>query len=119
MNADDVLDMLGQEPDVSEAHVLCRELKLFLDVGDDLFPPSIRVKIYKAVLSGSEVYEFQVSHHVHTPVQAAPYYPSGTIQRTEKEAILRAISTTTSFIKSAIAAGHSRSDRWLIPNTDF
>jgi hypothetical protein len=61
---------------------------------------------------------FEVSHHVHTPEQATPYHPSRTSAESEKEDIQQAISTT-SFIKSAIRAGHKPSDHWLVLNDGF
>ena len=119
MKTVDVVDFLDQEREVAEFYVLVRELKLFLDVGHDRYHPSIRVKIYRTLLNDSEMYSFDVSHHVHGPEQAGPYYPSRTTEDSEREAISRAISTTTSFIRSAINAGHEPSDKWLVSNELF
>lgn len=119
MKTDDLIDFLDQEDEVAEFYVLVRELKLFLDVGHEDFHPSIRVKIYRTLAGVAEMYSFDVSHHVHGPEQAGPYYPSNTTESSEEGAISRAIDTTTSFIKSAINAGHQPSNRWLVPNEFF
>ncbi len=119
MKIDEVIEQLERESEVAEFYVLVRELKLYLDVGHNQYHPRIGIKIYKTILHGSEMYSFDVSHHVHGPEQIGPYYPSRTTESDERSAIDQAISTTTSFIKSAISAGHEPSGKWLIANEDF
>ena len=118
MSIDEVIKTLDEHQEVMESYVLLREMKLYLDVGHDHFHPCIRVKIFKSSVL-DDPYHFEVSHHAHTPEQAAPYYPSRTSAESESEAIRQAIYTTTSFIKSAIRAGHEPQDNWLVPTDDF
>ncbi|BBL77489.1 hypothetical protein [Methylomagnum ishizawai] len=118
MSIDKVIEILDKHSEVMESYVLLREIKLFLNVDHEHFHPEIRIKIYES--SALRVpYHFSVSHHVKTPTQAGPYMPSKTWAESEEEAIRQAISTTTSYIKSAIAAGHEPSESWLIPDEDF
>ena len=119
IDIDNVVEILDENDEVVESYVLLREMKLYLDVGHDHFHPCIKVKIYKSSVLGDVQYHFEVSHHAHTPEQAGPYHPSRTSAESEREAIQQAISTTTSFIKSAIRVGHEPSDQWLVPNDGF
>jgi hypothetical protein len=102
-----------------ESYVLSKEIKLFLDVGHDYYHPNIKIKIYKSTVLEREPYHFEVSHNVHTPNQATPYYPSHTSAQTEAEAISQAISTTTTFLKGALNEGLEPDDDWLVPNDRF
>ncbi len=118
MSIDEVIAVLDKNDEVMESYVLLREIKLCLDVGDD-FHPFIKVKIYKSSAI-KPAYHFSVSHYVHTPDQVAPYITSRPYADSEEAAIQQAISTTTSFIKTAIKAGHEPSESWLVPNdNDF
>ena len=119
MSIDEVIKTLDENDEVMESYVLLREMKLYLDVGYDNFHPCIKVNIYKSSSLGGAPYHFEVSHYAHTPEQATPYHPSRTSAESESEAIRQAISTTTSYIKSAIRAGHEPSDQWLVPNDRF
>lgn len=119
MSVDQLLTMLESESGVAEAYVLFREIKVVLNVGDDLFHPSIGIKIYRSNAIAGQPYHFEVSHHVHTPTQAGPYRTSRTWSETEESAVGKAISTTTTFLKEAIAKGHAPRDEWLVPNEDF
>ncbi|MBD3608977.1 MAG: hypothetical protein HUJ30_00345 [Gammaproteobacteria bacterium] len=119
MNIDEVLEILDNNAEAMESYVLCREIKVFLDVGHDFYYPEVKIKIYKSTVIEREQYHFEVSHHVHTPTQAAPYYPSHTSAQTEAEAISQAINTTTVFIKGALQEGHEPDDDWLVPNERF
>ncbi|TMC91016.1 MAG: hypothetical protein E6J11_20690 [Chloroflexi bacterium] len=119
MSIDEVVEMLDGESEVAESYVLLRELKVLLDVDQDHFHPAIRVKIYRSNVIAGQPYHFEVSHHVHTPSQGAPYYPSRTCSESERGAIRQAISTTVSFLKVAIGEGHAPSESWLVPNEDF
>jgi hypothetical protein len=119
MSIEEVIEMLEDESVVDESYVLLRELKLVLNVSHDHFHPTIRVKIYQSNVINGQPYHFEVSHHVHTPTQAAPYYPSRTCSESEKGAIRQAISTTVSFLKAAIREGHEPKGSWLIENRDF
>lgn len=119
MKTDEVIALLDTNKYVAESYVLIRELKIFLNVGSNVFNSCIRIKIWKSSVSSREPYHFTVSHHVRTPTQAIPYYPSITQASTESEAINQAISSTTAFLVSAIQEGHQPSDDWLIANEDF
>jgi hypothetical protein len=88
-------------------------------VGYDSFHPKIKIKIYMSGVIPNTPFHFEVSHHAHTPEQAGPYHPSRTSAETESEAIRQAISTTTSYIESAIQNGHEPSSNWLVPNDNF
>ena len=119
MKTEEVVDYLDSEDEVSEFYVLIREIKAYLDVGHDTFHPCIKIKIYRTRLNEMDLFHFEVSHHVHGPEQAGPYMTSRTTEESERAAIDRAISSTTSFIKSSIQAGHTPSDKWLVPNEFF
>jgi len=119
MSEDKIISFLGNHKEVAESYVLLRELKVYLNVGHSTFNPCIRIKLWKSGVHPQYPYHFTVSHHVHTPTQAGPYYPSRTQAASETEAITEAISTTTSFLKSAIQEGHEPSQTWLVPNNDF
>ena len=119
MNIDETLEFLKNNDEAMEFYVLSKEIKVFLDVGHGFFYPDIKIKIYKSTVLEREPYHFEVSHHVHTPNQAAPYYPSHTSASTEAEAISQAISTTTAFIKNALKEGLEPEDSWLVPNERF
>ncbi len=119
MSVDNVLEMLDNHHEVSESYVLVREVKLHLNVGSDFFFPSIRIKIYKSNVNSRYPYWFDMSHHVHTPTQAGPYYPSSPCRESEQIAIQAVITATCDYIKSAINEGHKPSESWLIPNSLF
>ncbi|HCI9483990.1 hypothetical protein [Raoultella ornithinolytica] len=119
MDINETIDFLNKHDEITEFYVLSKEIKLFLDIGHDSFYPEIKIKIYKSSVIESLPYHFDVSHHVHTPTQISPYYPSRTSAQTEDEAISQAISTTTSFLKSALAQGLEPDDTWLVPNKRF
>ena len=119
MSINEVIETLDKNSEVIESYVLLREMKLCLDVGHDYFRPWIKVKIYKSSVIGGVPYHFEVSHHIHTPTQIAPYFPSRTSFESESEAIQQAISTTITFIQSAIRAGYEPSDDWLVSNDNF
>ncbi len=119
MSVDKTVEFLNDNRELIESYVLLREMKLFLDVGHDHYHPRIRIKIYKSAVMPSAPFHFEVSHNVHTPEQAGPYFPSRTSAESEEEAISQAISTTTTFLKSAIRMGHEPADSWLVPNKEF
>ncbi|PBJ84190.1 hypothetical protein CMZ84_07080 [Lysobacteraceae bacterium NML93-0399] len=119
MAVEALLDYLEEHREVSESYVLLREIKAYLEVDHPDFYPCIRIKIYRTRLNGQDWFHFELSHNVHTPEQAGPYYPSRTTEELETIAVDRAINATTTFIKAAIRAGHRPSDRWLVPNERF
>jgi len=114
----DIMQALDENDHVAESYVLVREIFLYLKISDSDFSPRIRIKIYQSNVL-TEPFHFDVSHHVHTPVQGAPYRTSVTSAPSEKEAIRRAIDTTRSYIVSAINEGHMPRDSWLKKNDDF
>lgn len=118
MSIDQVIEFLEQESEILEAYVLCREIKAYLNLGGNTYHPEIRIKIYRRNVPG-QMYHFEVSHYAHTPGQATPYRTSHTTAETEIEAIRQAISTTTSFLTSAIDRGLTPEDSWLVPNENF
>ena len=119
MSVDKIAEFLDGETEVSESYVLLRELKVLLNVGAEFFHPSIKIKVYRSNVIQGQPYHYEVSHHVHTPSQAGPYYPSRTCAESETGAIRQAINNTTSFIKIAIGEGKKPSENWLVPNEDF
>lgn len=114
----DIVDALDKNEAVQESYVLVREIMLYLKTSGSNFSPKIRIKIYRSSVQ-NEPFHFSVSHQAHTPVQAAPYFPSVTSASTEEEAIQQAVHTTTSFLRSAIAQGHKPNDSWLVENENF
>lgn len=119
MSINEILEVLDNNDEVMESYVLLREIKTYLNIGHDFYHPQLKIKIYRSSVIPNTPYHFDVSHHSRTPDQAGPYHPSRTSFESESEAIHQAISTTTSFIKHALDAGHEPSDEWLIPNEDF
>ncbi len=118
MPIDEVIAILDKNEEVTESYVLIREIKLLLNVNYDHFHPSIKIKIFKSSAT-KPPYHFEVSHYVKNPTQASAYQTSRAYEDTEELAIKKAISTTTFYIKTAIAEGHEPSEDWLIPNDDF
>jgi len=80
----------------------------------------VRVKIWEADVSHfGDRYFYTISHHVHTPTQIGPYFPSAPFGATEAATIRRAIKDTLSFYIDAIGEGHAPSNDWFIENKDF
>ena len=104
MSLEDVIEQLDGNDDVLESYVLLREIKMYLDIGE--YQPLIKIKIYKSSVIDGNPYHFAVSHHVHTPEQMSPYFPSRTSFSSEREAINQAVSSTTRFFKDAFNKGH-------------
>jgi hypothetical protein len=119
MSVDDVVWVLKENKEVVESYVLIREIKLQLDLEHERFHPELKIKIYKSTLIPDTPFHFEVSHHVHTPEQAAPYYPTRISYGSEREAIQQAIATTTRFLKAALHAGHEPEEAWLVRNDRF
>lgn len=119
MSLDDVVWVLKENSEVQEFSILIRELKLVLNVGHDGFHPELKIKIYKSSMIPDEPFHFELSHHVQTPVQTAPFHPTPTAYGSEREAIQQAIATTTALIKSALRSGHQPNPKWLVRNTAF
>lgn len=118
MNTDDVVQLLDESDEILESYVMIREIQAYLDVGYDNFHPVIRIKIWKSNATNA-YYHFTVSHYVHTPLQAGPYMTSRASEDSEEAAIVSAISTTTSFLVSAISQEHEPEPSWLVPNESF
>ena len=117
MSLDDIIKQLDGNDDVLESYVLLREMKMYLDIGE--YQPLIKIKIHKSSFVDGNPYHFAVSHHVHTPEQMSPYFPSRTSFSSEREAIDQAITSTTRFLKDAINKGHDPENEWLIENENF
>ena len=117
MSLEDIIKQLDDHDEILESYVLLREIKMYLNIGE--YQPQIYIKIYKSSIVEGSPYHFDVSHHVHTPEQMSPYFPSLTSFSSEREAVDQAISSTTSFLKDAINKGHDPEDEWLIANENF
>lgn len=114
----EICDYLQRHPSIAESYVLIRQVKVFIETGT-AFMPELGIKIWKSNVLPRDPYHFELSHHVHTPTQATPYYPSRTGAETEIQAINMAIDAFTSFLITAIEAGHTPVDEWLVPNEDY
>lgn len=115
-----VVALLESWSTVHDCHVLVREVKVYLEVGDDFSKPSINIKVWRVTpLTNGDEYFFTLSHNVKTPSQAGPYRPSRTMASTEDAALKEAIDATRRFLVGAISEGHSFKDDWLVPNEDF
>jgi hypothetical protein len=119
MSTNEIVELLDKNTAVLESYVLIREIKMYLDVKYNNFHPLLKIKIYKSSIISNSDFHFEVSHHVHTPEQAAPYHTSRTDCKSEQLAIKQAIMTTINFIHLAIEKGHEPSEEWMIPNEDF
>jgi hypothetical protein len=87
---------------------------------DDIHGIEIRIKVwYTDRPYGGDRYMYTVSHNVHTPLQAGPYFPSAPFGSTERAALEKAVSDALTFYVSAISAGHEPSDTWFIVNDRF
>ena len=117
MSLEDIIEQLDDHNEVLESYVLLREIKMYLNIGE--YQPQINIKVYTSSIIEGNPYHFDVSHHVHTPEQMSPFFPSRTSFSSEKEAIDQAIFSTTSILKDAINKGHDPEDEWLIVNENF
>jgi hypothetical protein len=80
----------------------------------------ISVRIYQTdVAYGGDRYTYTISHHVHAPGQADPYYPSATFGPDEQSTLELAIRHTLFFYTAAVNAGHKPSSSWFIEDEDF
>jgi hypothetical protein len=106
---------LGNEQ-ISEVQTLVGEYSFRLN---NLPGVPIRVKIwYTDVSYGGNRYTYTISHHVHTPKQAGPYYPSAPFGEDEQSTVARAIQDTLAFWPSE-TEDIEPSESWLIRNEDF
>lgn len=116
---DDFVEMIEADKSVAEAYLLVTEVKLYIAVPHPHSLGPVKVRIYRNTLSPQYPFTFELSHHVHTPVQAGPYHPSATACESEAEALRAGIRALTSFVASAVSEGHSPSSSWLIENEDW
>lgn len=77
-------------------------------------PIEIRITLSTNPLHGG--FNFDLSHHIHTPTQIGPYHPSRPWGDDEAYALHLAVTAITQFYKQAVDAGHKPSKSWLIPN---
>ena len=122
MATEEILDVLKEQSEVLESYVLVREVKLILSLNADeenKYYPELKIKVWKSYALVDYPYYFTVSHNVWTPSQAGPYYPSNTHATSEAGAIKQAISTTTSFLNSALREGLEMEDKWMVENPNF
>lgn len=118
-SAEEIVQALRKDKSIAEAQVLIREIRMVLDVEHDTYRPSFSVRIYLPSLTYTQPYLFDVSHFVHTPVQAQPATSSRVLASSETEAIHLAVSLVTQWLREAIRAGHEPDDTWMIPNANF
>ena len=78
---------------------------------------TITIRLFK--LLGSEKIHFTQSHHIKTPTQAGAYITSRPYNDDIGSALSQAVSGLTQFYNEAVAAGHTPSGNWLIPNEYF
>lgn len=80
----------------------------------------VRIKIWKRVnVWGDKPYSFTQSHHIHTPLQLAPYLSSAPFGDSEESALRTALLGFIMFYSPAVSGGHEPSDEWLIANPNF
>nr|WP_100549754.1 MULTISPECIES: hypothetical protein [unclassified Pseudomonas] len=115
---EDICEYLATSHGIRESYVLVRHIKLFLET-ESAFTPELGIKIWKSHIHPDYPYHFETSHHIHTPTQAGPYYPSRTVAQSERQAIDQALASITGFLNGAIQSGHQPADDWLVPNEDF
>ncbi len=64
-----------------------------------------------------EYWGFLVSHAIHTPLQAGPYWTSRPFDDTPQDALRRAITGLESYYNQAVSHGYTPSENWLVlPN---
>ncbi len=112
-----ILEKLTKTKFLRESSVLIREIKTHINIQDFYIP--LKIKIYLSDANKDLPYDYDVSAHVHTPLQAGPYYPSRTNYETEEWAMTAAIQDFTRFIERAVNEGHEPNDKWIIKNVDF
>lgn len=122
MNTHDAIELLEENPDVSEFYVLVREVLAYLDVGHEGFRPELKVKVFQSSRTGEAPFHYQVSHVVETPAstgQTVASHPSQMGFESEAQAIEAAVSETVTLFRSAIEEGHEPSEEWMIPNYSY
>jgi hypothetical protein len=77
----------------------------------------VRIRLYKVF--GHEGVLFAQSHHIKTPTQIGKYVTSRPWNDDLGSALWQAVTGITRYYKEAVAAGHSPSDDWLVPNECF
>ena len=77
----------------------------------------IRVRLYAHV--DRPLIEYDLSHFIHTPIQAGPYQPSTPFGDDEGDALHQAVFGLTHNYNAAVNAGHTPSESWLVENPDF
>jgi hypothetical protein len=96
-------------PHVQRSRTLVYQHELWLKG----IPTRIDIRVYKE----DDSYYARTSHDIKTPSQASPY--ADTSVREDADYILhQAISGFTMFYGSAIDAGQTPDDSWLVPNTN-
>ncbi len=112
------MDALRRAP-VIEGYEVVKEVKFYLDG----LSTAIKIKVSKVhIPSNSSLdgkYQYELSHHIHTPTQAGPYMTSRPWGDTIENAISDAISGLEMYRSAAISAGHVPSDAWLVLNEDY
>jgi hypothetical protein len=63
-----------------------------------------------------ETTKFEVSHSIHTPIQAGPYRTSRPIGDYWAYALHLAVDGIVSYYRQAVDAGHTPSESWLVKN---
>ena len=58
-------------------------------------------------------FEFRLSHHIHTPIQAGPHIPSAPSAESADHAVEKGVRAITDHHESAVKEGHRPSEDWL------
>ena len=115
MAFDDTTEVLKRHNETLEQCILVREVKLRLRSIESV---QITIRIWFDIEQRDQ-YRFDLSHYVHSPVQAGPYIPSAPWCPTEALALEGGIEALTNWVESGQKEGHEPSPSWLIPAHDF
>ena len=61
-----------------------------------------------------ETTKYRLSHAIHTPMQAGPYWTSNPTDANWEWALHRAIDNLLSFYKKAVDEGYTPAEKWLV-----
>ena len=103
------------------SHKLLKDVRIFICEASFYLgnlQTEIRIKLYKIPTNEFSVY-FELSHHLHTPLQTSVKSTSDIYASSEEEAFYEAVSRLTDAYESAVMAGHKPSAEWLVVNEYF
>ena len=115
-----ILSHISAQHPTIENYVLIRELKLFLALGQEA-PPEVNVRIWQSRVAVGLPYSYELSHYVHTPMQADPYIPGYKFYQSELDAIDAALMALTTHITEAISRGlkTTPTNNWVVLNPRY